>query len=141
MTICSQCHYRYYNDDLRLDCCKAKQAPISNPVTGERYCETINKDGSCGFFRPDKRFLVRGMIIAGGLFLCAVLAWPLEKRAQQRQFEVTEKAHLEEIKVEKKETEEKIKAQEKAKFPAKIYKGTYNGKEFIIEEYETYRDK
>ena len=133
MTICSQCHYRYYNDDLRLDCCRAGQAPISNPVTGERYCETINKDGNCEFFRPDKRFLKYGMMFAGVLFICTILAWPLwswtqdgrEKRAYQRQVKITEKAQLGEI---------------EAKLPVKIYKGIYDGREFIIKEYKPYRE-
>jgi len=40
-----------------------------------------------------------------------------------------------------KEIQDREQQKKQAKLPVKIYKGLYDGKEFIIEEYETYRDK
>jgi len=140
MIICSQCHYRYYNDDLRLDCCKAKQAPISNPVTGERYCETINKDGNCGFFRPDKRFLVRGMMFAGILFICAILAWPLWNWAKDNRAEIAYIADIKESKIRQEKEMERIANIQRAEKPLRIYRGTYNGKPIELKVYDPIRD-
>jgi len=39
------------------------------------------------------------------------------------------------------EIQDREQQKKQAKLPVKIYKGLYDGKEFIIEEYETYRDK
>ena len=43
--------------------------------------------------------------------------------------------------VEKRDKPNREQQKKQAKLPVKIYKGLYDGKEFIIEEYETYRDK
>ncbi len=140
IVICRKCHFS--NDDLKR--CKAKEAPASNPVTGATYCEDINKDGHCEFFRPDRKAAIGGMVFFGVLLIGSILAWWVwslvqdnhKKNVQQRQIEIAEEALI----AEKKVRFGVFEAERKAKLPAKIYKVTIDGKEIVVREYHPTRN-
>ena len=144
MIICNNCK-SYRGDDE----CGHKGPPPTDTVTGIRECSIINKNGDCPWFKRSSRGLIFGIIgivcIIGALIgtPIGVVKYSKYQKAMaiQTQINMIENAQIaetEELRVEQKAS---IRAEQKAKFPAKTYKGTYNGKEFIIEEYETYRDK
>ena len=147
MIICNNCK-SYRGDDE----CGDKAISPTNMVTGAKKCSLINSKGNCKYFEQSKRGLIFGIIgivcIIGALIgtpigLVKYSKYQKAMAYQDRvnQINMIEDARIIETEELRAEQKARIRAEQKAKFPAKIYKGTYNGKEFIVEEYETYRDK
>lgn len=145
MIICAEC--KTYKGEDR---CRHKGAPSTNTVTGTKKCSIINKNGNCIWFRRSSRGLVFGII--GIVCIIAVLVGASigivkyanyrEAMAYQKQVDqvnMVEDARIAETEIRRAEQEAKVIAEEKAKLPVKIYKGTYAGKEFIINEYHPIR--
>ena len=61
MTICNECKYYCMIENPNtaeiLFICDNEQSPISNFITGVKYCEDINLKGQCAFYRKKNKDL------------------------------------------------------------------------------------
>jgi len=131
MKTCRRCNNRpFFGDDEGI--CTAKGAPISDPVTGAKYCREINTDGKCAFYVPSRRHLLVAAFVALGIaFVLALVGWWAmsgDARTVKKEAKSTEKVM--------KAIELEAQAMEKAKLPAKVYDvellpdGNYRVKEY-----------
>jgi len=120
MNICKNCHYYNHGEYTVPATCSNKKAPISDMVTGDRYCHLINK-GECDLYQPNQKFLIYGAVAA---LVCAVLVIggiiSYDGIVKSREATRNERA---------------IAWEKKQKEPVKVFRGEMDGKEIILREY------